>query len=358
MSTTVLSKKNLPRLTSFDDLKIPGTPDLLTPEIFEQFFSEDVSSFTDELSAIEEEQNHCTHYSQELFDRLSEAERKMTLACQKVQRKLSGDKESVRQAMATFREEISPWYNQSFLMRRATVKPRGYPGDYLTLQGIYDNVPKSLGIGSYLDRLFLNDTLAKAVRNRKDFIRDKLREFIVMNGRGSKVMNIASGTCQEWYELLPTVADNALSLTCIDFDRMALDYARTRLAGLRKKVEIDYVKENALKLAVRKDNANRYGFYNIIYSFGLYDYLPDRSLKKLLKSQFDLLKENGKMILTFKDKQRYEGTKHAWFCDWHFVKRSEQDVLKLLGEAGFDQKKVFVSWEDSGIIVFFEVAKN
>ena len=255
----LFAKKSVASPTNYEDSKLSPAPDLLPPEIIDQFFSVDVRSFTDDLSAIEEKQKHLDHFSQTLYLRLQEAEKGMTEACARVQVKLEGDNKAVRQAMTIFREEIAPWYNQSFLMRRATVKPRGYPGDYLILQGIYDNVPRSLGIGNYLDLLFLNDPLALAARSRKDVIRHKLRETIKSNGKGAEVMNIASGTCQEWYELLPTFADNALNLTCIDFDTMALDYARTRLAGLKKKVEIKYIKENALKLAVRKDNVSRYG---------------------------------------------------------------------------------------------------
>ena len=76
-----------------------------------------------------------------------------------------------------FRKSIEPWFSQSFLMSRGLNKPNGHPGDYETLEAIYDNKPISSGIGEYLDRYFLNAPLAVAVRNRKDRMRDILFDF-------------------------------------------------------------------------------------------------------------------------------------------------------------------------------------
>jgi len=64
------------------------------------------------------------------------------------------------------------------------------------------------------------------------------------------------------------------------------------------------------------------------------------------------------MILTFKDKRKYNGAKHAWFCDWYFEPRSKKDVLKLLDGIGFREKEITVTWEPTNVIVFFEVVKH
>ncbi len=326
--------------------------------VLNHFFSKDVKWYTDELRAVDQEQRSLRNYSPALFDRLKAAEARITEQCKKVEGHLKNSNGAIQQAKAGFREKIAPWYEQSYLMKRATEKPRGYPGDYVILEAIYDNVARSPGIGYYLDRLFLSDELALAVRNRKDLIREKLRKEIETAPNGLRLMNLASGSCREWYELIPRLDGKRLNLVCLDFDQTALDYAENRLDGYAKRLKIRFVKDNVLRLAKRKDNRKRYGLQDIIYSFGLYDYLPDKSLKALFKSQLDLLNGGGRMILTFKDNTEYDGTKHAWFCDWYFQERSEQDVLKLFADLGIDDEKVTITWENSNTIAFFDIMKG
>ncbi len=310
------------------------------------------------LAAIEEAQKDLSDFSPELFARLKVAEAEMAEICKKLETELGDDPGAVEEAKKRFRQEITPWYSQSFLMKRATEKPRGYPGDFEILEGIYNNQPRSSGMGSYLDRLFLDDHLAEAVRKRKDLIREMLRAEV--NGASGKirVMNIASGSCREWYELFPTIDGCRLTLTCIDFDQLALDYSRSRLDDRKDDAEIRYVKDNAIKLAVRKGNIDLYGRQDIVYSFGLYDYLNNKALKRLLQAQYELLNENGKMILTFKDRTKYDKTKYGWFCDWYFEQRSEKEVFDILKEIGFDARHISTNWEVTGTIVFFKMTKR
>jgi SAM-dependent methyltransferase len=222
-------------------------------------------------------------------------------------------------------------------------------------------MPVSEGYGRYLDRLFLEDRLAVAVRHRKDTIRDWLQSELDRaegDKKELKILNIGCGSCREWYELLAKVDPERLQLTCIDFDQVALNYARRRLSDRQRRVDLKFVRDNALRLAVRQDNQARFGLQDIIYSFGLYDYLTDKTLKRLLKNQYDLLKPGGRMVLTFKDKTKYNCKKHAWFCDWYFEQRSEGDIFKLLHEIGIDQRCITTVWEPSGTVVFFQIGKD
>ncbi|MBU0515895.1 MAG: class I SAM-dependent methyltransferase, partial [Proteobacteria bacterium] len=314
-------------------------------KILDRFFKEYVRRFTEELAEMDSIQQGLTGYSSEVYSRLDAAESNMTEACRRLEEQVDPNSEEIEQARVRFRSEIRPWYEQSFLMNRATQKPRGYPGDYEILEGIYNNVSRSTGIGEYLDNLFLNDQLAVAVRSRKDMIREKLWAELEARQGDVSVLNIASGSCREWFELLPLKLEIKLTLICVDFDQMALDHSRKRLEDRARGTEIRFIKENALRLAVRKDNVDRFGKLDISYSFGLYDYLTDKTLKRLLRTQFDLIKPDGKMILTFKDKTRYDGTRHAWFCDWHFVQRSEQGVYDLLAQTGLEKAPIKTTWE-------------
>jgi len=113
-----------------------------------------------------------------------------------------------------------------------------------------------------------------------------------------------------------------------------------------------------LRIATRKNNAEIFGLQDLIYSVGLYDYLPDKVLKKLLTAQMNLLKEGGKMILAFKDCDAYDKTVYDWICDWQFVQRTETQVFDLLTDIGIRNQDVTTSRDKSGIILFCEITKS
>ena len=102
----------------------------------------------------------------------------MISACAKLEHELGEGHELIGGMKLHFRESVEPWFSQSFLMSRGLNKPNGHPGDYKTLEAIYDNQLISSGIGKYLDQYFLNAPLAIAVRNRKDRMRDIVFDFI------------------------------------------------------------------------------------------------------------------------------------------------------------------------------------
>jgi hypothetical protein len=327
----------------------------------ELFCNDEIEKFIKELHAVEAQAGQSTAFDTAVYERLRDAEQRVLEALIDLETTLGDDSQIIIEAKRQFRARIRPWYYQSFLMKRATEKPLGYPGDYEILEGIYDNIPLSDGFGQYLDQLFLNDRLAVAVRHRKNMIRDYLKSELENLGKKQnavRILNIASGSCREWYELLGEVDPENLRLKCVDFDQLALNYARRCLSADKRKARIEFIRDNALRLAVRNNNLDLFGRQDLIYSFGLYDYLTDKTLKRLLKNQYELLEDGGRMILTFKDKSRYEGKRHAWFCDWYFEQRTEEDVRNMLLELGLPERGISTDWEKSGTIVFFVITKN
>ena len=65
-----------------------------------------------------------------------------------------------------FRGEIALTISRGRLMGRALTWPEGYPGDYITLEGMYSNEPMGEGFARHLDEYSLSSTLAIAVRSR------------------------------------------------------------------------------------------------------------------------------------------------------------------------------------------------
>src|SRR5205814_1854847 len=118
--------------------------------------------------------------------------------CARLELQLSDTPDLLKATQARFREMIWPWFEKSWFMSRALSKPRGYPGDYELLTAIYDDETKSTGIGAYLDRYFLNTTLARAVVARMQSVQEFLLDELARRRGDVTILNVASGACREY----------------------------------------------------------------------------------------------------------------------------------------------------------------
>jgi hypothetical protein len=256
----------------------------------------------------------------------------------------------------TFRQYIKGWLFQSFLMKRAYQKPEGYPGDFELLEGIYKNKIISKYIGALYDYYFLNDPLAVAVRNRKEGIKNLLKDLILNSKNKLKILNLACGPCREIIEMQYENHEiyRKAAITCVDFDEKAILFSQTAL-HLFKSQEIDFLKTDVLKNA---DLINKkFGIFDIIYSIGLVDYLPNRIFKKILSDYFKLLDlQSGVLIISHKDQDIYKPIAADWFCDWTFYKRTQKEVINLVNESAA-WRNIKVIREPSGIIYFLILIK-
>ena len=282
----------------------------------------------------------------------------MADACENFERACDFDKTIVKEAQRAFREKTSEWISKSYFMNRARTWPRGYAGDFETIEGVYRNTPLSAGVGYYLDRYFLATTLPSAVRHRKDFLRSLLdRE---MSGRVSaKFLDLACGSCRELVELAPQIRTSGAQVTCVDFDADALNFALNRMvsAGVPQEQMI-FRRYNALKMIKRDRNIKEFGMQDVIYSVGFFDYLQDEALIPLLSSLYALLNPGGVLIMSFKDSRRYRAEEYHWFVNWDgFLQRTEEDSREVLVRADIPLDQVTSARDNSGVILFFSAIK-
>jgi hypothetical protein len=324
-------------------------------------FLQNAQEHVKELNVIDRIQGDLKSYEPNLQRRVDKAVDTMVDHCQFVDENAGLSSEESKALKKYFQNSIylaNPLYSQSHFFKLGFTKPKGFPGQFDMLEGIYENVPLSKGLGEYLDRFFLKQALAAAVRGRKDKIRDMLADAIIKRREELSILSIASDPCREWYELLPTVNAKGVTFTAIDFDDEALDFSKRRLESLNSGVKLIFANED---LRNWKDDPqkpiNAFGGKDIVYSVGLYDYLPDDLLMGILLLQNAMLKDNGQMIVAFKDCSKYVSVRYDWFVDWHFKQRTEADVDALLAKLGYRKDHVRKSREPSGIIVFYQICK-
>ncbi len=280
----------------------------------------------------------------------------MALACQGFEEGVN-DKDFIRQVRVKFRELTNDILSKSYCYNRARTWPQGYQGDYKTLETAYRSVPLSEGLGYYLDKHFFNATVAVAVKNRLRMLEEILRDEIFKR-MNPKVLNIACGSCRELMSLVPEIQNSNAKLTCIDMDNDSLSFAQSRLSYTGILPQIKFYKYNALRLFDYETAETELGRQDIIYSVGFYDYLETEFLTKLFESLYKLLNENGCMIISFKDADKYRSQDYHWFVDWEgFLQRNPDDFKKIMRNAGIPESKVAETRESSGVIVFYIAGK-
>lgn len=297
-----------------------------------------------------------TEFDPNVFNQLKERESQAIEALGDLEKRANGESDELKN---NFRKGISPWYKKSKLMTHALEKPFNYPGDYQMLELLYGQESKSQGIGRYLDELFFHEPLAIAVVNRKNYVKNWLAKNIKESNR-LDIFNIASGSAREWYELMQELKPEEqakVHLTNLDNEINSLNFVKERMKDF--KGNIDYQKGNIVRLSTkgfRKRMPDNYKNQDIVYSIGLYDYLPDKMLTGIINTQYDMLNKNGKMLIAFKDIEQYDPTVYDWCTDWKFVPRNPKQIDNILKDANIDTYKV--TREPSNIVIFYEIQKS
>lgn len=325
-------------------------------ERYNELLDSATKSFNKELEDIERRCHDSNENPQEILSAIEKTINEGMTACAEFERVVN-DKDVISNARIKFREKTNPILSKSYFINRSRTWPQGYQGDYKTLENLYRNTPLSEGIGYYLDLCSLNAPLAHAVRNRIKKLEEILRTEIEARHQPS-LLNIACGSCRELMGIAPEIMESGAKGICVDTDNDALSFAQDRLsyAGIIGQVEVR--KYNAIRMFDDEMNMMEFGKQDIIYSVGLFDYLPDDFLVKLLRALHNLLNQGGKLIAAFKDAARYRSQEYHWIVDWDgFLQRKEEDFRRILSEAGIVHSAVSELREDSGIIVFYIATK-
>ncbi len=268
--------------------------------------------------------------------------------------KCLNNRKVLKDVKAYFRRLTGPWAYKGIIVRRALDKPRGYPGDYLLLESIYNNVSPSRGIGICSDSYFLNNSYSTAVRHRLEELKEVLKAFISKHpSKTLRILNIACGSSREFRDLMENHAQffgpKNMRVTCFDQDEEALEFSKQRLGNVAHGTSFEFVKGDVLRSSGEGAFPSR---YHLVYTIGLADYLPDRVLKKLILAWVHLLEPRGKLVITHKDVEKSNPLAPDWFCDWNFYPRTEEKLKELLDSLGLNNVQLRIHREPSQQIMF------
>lgn len=310
-------------------------------------------------------------FEQEIFRsaRASEEDEKIRLTTHAVENlveslrnidlEIDDNRELAENLRKIFRLELQTLCSRGPLWNHALKKPYGYPGDFEILNAIYRNVPIAREpVGYELDRAFLMSPLAEAVRNRKTAVVSTLfRKIQLMAEDNVKILNLACGPGIDVAELLNTDLPSSLSIVCIDHEKKALDFAKN-VIGQKPTHKILYHQANILRLRTLT-NLEITTPVDIIYSIGLLDYVPDRLISIVLRNWWRMLRSGGVLLLTIKDRDKYDPTFYDWMADWTFIPRVERQFTTLLSEnLKISENQIELQRDKTGVTIVASVIKE
>lgn len=254
---------------------------------------------------------------------------------------------------ALVERELHPYLLLTRIVERIYSKPRGYAGDFLTIEWMYANEPGGAGrIGPLIDRLFLERPAAKAVRNRRGLLAEEIRAAVARSGGAGKVTSLACGPARELFDVFGELDDpQHLAATLIDIDLQALALVSDRRdkLGLAKRMKLH--QGNLVYLATGREQLELEG-QDLVYSIGLIDYFSDRFVVALLDWIHARLKPGGRVVLGNFHPRNPDRALMEHVLDWKLVHRDEDDMHRLLKSSAFGKPCEEIRYEEEGVNLF------
>ncbi|MFI1829887.1 class I SAM-dependent methyltransferase family protein [Streptomyces sp. NPDC020412] len=162
------------------------------------------------------------------------------------------------------------------------------------LDHVYVNKAQgSLGIGRVIDRCYLNAVGWRAIRARRELLKDVLRKEISERGGRATVLDVASGPGRYLQDLVAEHPAGALRVECRDLDRAGLSQGE-RQSAQRGLVGITFAHGDALAPQPPADGAP-----DVIVVSGLYELLlEDDAIAASVERLRGLLAPGGVLVFT------------------------------------------------------------
>jgi extracellular factor (EF) 3-hydroxypalmitic acid methyl ester biosynthesis protein len=269
---------------------------------------------------------------------------------------------------------LMPILASCLLHKRAYEKPLGYAGDYRMMELCFADEPVGEGLfGRFLFSISQRSSLFRAAVARERVLREALHGAVQKRGGGTdplRVLAVAAGPgieLRRWLHETRTL-DRPVQLILLDQDRGAHESAHRELTRILLERHhgmlpvtvrcLHFSVSQLIRPRTPEEKAvvsEALADLDLVYSTGLYDYLPDPVAQRLTKRLYSLLRPGGRMLLG----NMVEGPDITWIMeyalDWAILYRTEQDMLRLGQSLGSRPPRLTVTPDATGGCVFLDV---
>ena len=258
-----------------------------------------------------------------------------------------------------FRHVMWPWIKDSYFVSTGLLKPKGFPGDYIIVESMYDGNAKTMEMGYVYDTIFLNSQLCQGLRNRKDQMKQIIKNYLNNNkGKRLNILNVGCGGSRELRELPIQNMGEGLTIYLMDFDTDATSFSIRHIRPNAAKADLIPLNVDVRDLGDKnKSDKFQINKCDLVYSIGLFDYLSDKIIISLLNKLLSIMKDNALLVVAHKDFKHYDPAVSDWFCDWKYFPRTQPDFEGLINKLDIKPRSVSFAREKDGYIYFAEILK-
>lgn len=245
-------------------------------------------------------------------------------------------------------KEVFPYFMRSYFAERAYFKPKGYAGDFLMMEHIYANQAKGEGkLGQLIDSFCLGRPGSLAIRGRRKLLTQEITCLFTeysAQGHNTRIMNLACGPNRELFDFLSTCEESEkVEALCVDIDSEALQYTNQFVNIFSHRASIRLLSENVIKWSLGR-TSQHLGYFDIIYSAGLCDYLEPKFFRALINQCHQHLNPGGTLILG-----NFTAYPDSLFLDkllkWELIYRDEDELKELFAQTPFKNDVQIISEE-------------
>jgi extracellular factor (EF) 3-hydroxypalmitic acid methyl ester biosynthesis protein len=270
---------------------------------------------------------------------------------------------SIRQAessgldASTLREILEPaiaLHGRSPLINRLQTWPRGYPGDFETIEYLCSaqNGAQAGTLSYYIEQVALHSAVTQQHRNKVAWQASEILRVSLPGTNSKRVLSIACGGSRDLRSVQSLLVDTNVEIYLNDMDTDALAKSTSSLQALGNRV-------TALPGDVIRATRHfvRLAPFDLIVAGGLFDYLDDERLKWLIPKLHACLRTDGNLCFTNLAKSNPARAWMEYLCNWKIIERSEDDVLHVLASSGLDDYRVTTERDTTGLALLVKVTK-
>ncbi len=228
---------------------------------------------------------------------------------------------------------------------KVAIKAHGYAGDYEIIDKIYTKWVSSEPLLANWDHFFHSQAAPSAVRNRKQYFVELLKEAEEKYTNGCRVLSVGSGPGRDIFDFCSVNGAERINFNCVDMDANAIKYSK------------EICRKYSDLIAFHCQNIFRYKAsesFNLVWAAGIFDYLDDRRFIFLLNHLRTMLSAGGRLIVgnfsTYNPSRDYMEA-----GDWYLFHRDEDELYSLAKESGVSEENISIKSEPERVNLFMHI---
>ena len=229
---------------------------------------------------------------------------------------------------------------------RAFDKPRGYAGDAVMLDYIYRPGRLQLTeLGAAIHFMTTGVSAAKSIIWRRDHLGYEISKT-VERVRNARILSVASGHLRELDIVRSTIKQRDFEIVALDRDGASLQEA----VNSNPDFNVTPVNRSFSYLFKSGDDVR----YDLIYSAGLFDYLPAETASALLGRLIGMLAPSGRLLVGNYAPENYGRGYMEGMMGWTLIYRSEAELEALL----ISSRDRRVYRDEPGNVIYLEISTH